>query len=39
MTLAYFYRGQSLGPTGSIIVVVAVAARLGWMFWRRRSRR
>jgi hypothetical protein len=39
MTEAYFYNGHSLGPAGTIAVVVAVVARVGWMFLRRRNRR
>jgi len=39
MLPAYFrYSGHSLGVGGDIAVVVAVAGRLGWMYWRRRGR-
>jgi hypothetical protein len=38
MTIAYLYTGHSLGPAGTIIAIVGVAVRLGWMFWRRRTR-
>jgi hypothetical protein len=39
MIEAYLYSGHSLGPVGTIAVVVALIVRLGWMFARRRSRR
>jgi hypothetical protein len=39
MTEAYFYSGHSLGPAGSIAVIVAVVVRIAWMFARRRNRR
>ncbi len=35
MTDAYLYTGHSLGLAGSIAVILALAVRLGWMFWRR----
>jgi len=39
MIEAYLYSGHSLGPAGTISMVVALTVRLGWMFARRRSRR
>jgi hypothetical protein len=39
VTLAYFYDGHSLGWAGTIAVGLSVALRVGWMLWRRRSRR
>lgn len=38
MTFAYAYTGHSLGLGGSVAVLVAVAVRLGWMYWRRPHR-
>jgi hypothetical protein len=35
---AFLYRGHSLGLAGTIAVILALAARLGVMFWRRRNR-
>jgi hypothetical protein len=34
----YGYTGHSLGVPGDIAVGVALVGRLGWMYWRRRSR-
>jgi hypothetical protein len=39
MTEALLYSGHSLGPVGTIAVLVALVVRLGWMFARRRNRR
>lgn len=38
MTVAYLYTGHSLGPAGTMAVIVAVVVRLAWMFGRRRKR-
>jgi hypothetical protein len=39
MAPAYFvYTGHSFGLPGTIIVIVGVAVRLSWMYWRRRNR-
>jgi hypothetical protein len=39
MTSAYLYSGHSLGPAGTIAVIVGVVLRIGWMSVRRRNRR
>jgi hypothetical protein len=39
MTEALLYSGHSLGPVGTVAVLVALIVRLGWMFARRRNRR
>jgi hypothetical protein len=36
VTAGYVYTGHSLGLTGSIIAAVGIAARLAWMYGRRR---
>jgi hypothetical protein len=33
------YNGHPLGLVGTILVAVTVVLRVGWMLWRRRSRR
>jgi LPXTG-motif cell wall-anchored protein len=38
MNIGYVYTGHSLGPAGTAIAIVGIAARLGWMYWRRRNR-
>jgi hypothetical protein len=35
---AYLYNGHSLGVTGTVLVAVTVALRIGYMLWRRRRR-
>jgi hypothetical protein len=39
MTEALLYSGHSLGPVGTVAVLVTLIVRLGWMFARRRNRR
>jgi hypothetical protein len=39
MPPAYYSNGHSLGLPRTIVVIVALALRLGLMFWRRRNRR
>jgi type IV secretory pathway VirB2 component (pilin) len=39
MTVALFYSGHSLGPVGTIAVIVAVVVRVAWMFAARRWNR